>query len=106
MAAESVVKEVLDQRKFLHDIANPLATVIFLVDSITHACKNANPPVDPKIVDRLGKAAASLERMKVMLQDRRSALISAGETAAAGEEGGSSASGSSGGSSGGNQSAA
>ena len=72
---ESILNEISEQRKFLHDLASPLSTSIFLVDSAMRAAKAAPTP-DPALISKLEKMAQVMDKMKTMLQDRRAVPIS------------------------------
>ncbi len=63
-----------DEREFLHDLAGALGTAFFLTDSVIESLK-ARPDAPLEEVGQLTKAYESLERVKGLLQKRRSILI-------------------------------
>lgn len=60
------------ERKFIHDLANPLVTAMFVVDAYLAklALQSAESP-------ELQRAYAALERMQQLLAERRALLIGA-----------------------------
>jgi hypothetical protein len=66
-----------DERTFLHDLASPLGTAMFLTDSVLDGVQS-RPGVDPDELMQLGQIFEALEKMKKMLQDRREILIKRG----------------------------
>ena len=68
---ETTINDEESERKFLHDLASPLATAIFLVDMAQEDLAT-NPA---EIAESMKKIAASLEKTKVLLHARRTYLI-------------------------------
>ena len=66
-----------DERKFLHDIASPLGTAIFVMDSLLDGIQSrAGGNKDD--LDQACQVYEALEKIKKMLQDRREILIKRG----------------------------
>lgn len=66
-----------DEREFLHDVATPLGTAMFLTDSALEDIQ-ARPDADPDDIMRLGKIFQALEQIKMLLSERREFLIKRG----------------------------
>ena len=66
-----------DERKFLHDIANPLGTAMFTLDS---AIEDLSEKPEPNLesILQLQQVRTALEKVKVILRDRRQILIERG----------------------------
>ncbi|MEK6578576.1 MAG: hypothetical protein AABZ55_05060 [Bdellovibrionota bacterium] len=71
------IQDGSDERKFLHDIAGPVATAMFLLDAILESFQGVSG-VSPSDVDQLRNALGALEKAKKMLEDRRAVLIQRG----------------------------
>jgi hypothetical protein len=61
-----------DERKFLHDVASPLAAAIFTVETLLEDLRAEPAPPDLKTVERLQGALAQIHQL---IQARRSKLI-------------------------------
>ena len=66
-----------NERKFLHDIASPLGTAIFLLD-MTLEDMAKRPGIDPMELDQVKQAYQSLKQTQTMLEARREVLIKLG----------------------------
>lgn len=66
-----------DEREFLHDLASPIGTAIFLVDA---ALDNMQSRADANSDDvmQLVDAYQALEKVKKILQERREILVKRG----------------------------
>ena len=64
-----------DEKKFLHEISNPVSTVFLMVDSVLDSMgKRADADKDE--LEQLKKAMNSLTRINGLIQDRRNTLNS------------------------------
>lgn len=63
-----------EERKFLHDISNPLTIAQGMVDSVIDSLEGV-PGVDEKVHTRLEKAVKAMERMAAGIKERREVLI-------------------------------
>lgn len=70
-----------DEREFLHNLASPLSTAIFLVDAALDNIQS-RPEANADDVMQLVDAYQALERVKMLLQERREILIKRGVTSA------------------------
>ncbi len=70
-----------EERKFLHDISNPLTIAQGMVDSVTDSLEGVDG-VDEKVHTRLEKAVKAMERMADQIRARREILIKAEKDAA------------------------
>lgn len=66
-----------NERKFLHDIANPLGTAMFVVDMLIDSMKN-RPDADPNELKQTEQVYGLMQRMKKMIEERRAELIKLG----------------------------
>ncbi len=66
-----------DERKFLHDLASPVGAALFLVDIVIDGLQS-RPDIDSKELRRTGEVYQSLEKVKLMLHERREILIKRG----------------------------
>lgn len=66
-----------DEREFLHALATPLGTAVFLVDAVLDAIQS-KAGSDPDEVVQITQIYDALERMKKLLQERREVLIKRG----------------------------
>jgi hypothetical protein len=62
------------ERQFLHDLANPLATALFVAELATESVVD-----QPELAAELRKVMLALEKIKVLLHARRTALVSEAE---------------------------
>ncbi len=66
-----------DERKFLHEIANPLAAALFIADILLEDVKNEEQELArDTLVAKLEQVNGSLERLRELLKNRRALLIS------------------------------
>lgn len=70
-----------DERKFLHDLANPLSTALFLVDVVLESFQ-IHPDLNQDELHQLRQLFESLDKVKNLIQDRREFLIKRGSTSA------------------------
>jgi signal transduction histidine kinase len=68
-----------DQRKFIHDLATPLTTLIFIADGLLTRAQD-EPDTDDRTLKDLERLNEVLSHMKDILSDRRELLIRNGET--------------------------
>lgn len=62
-----------DERHFLHDLSNPVAIAVGMVEILLkQADRDPNP--DPKRIERLNKTLEALQRAVQLLENRRKAL--------------------------------
>lgn len=66
-----------NERNFLHDMASPMGTVIFLIDAVIDDA-TTNGKIDKENLALLEKVQEQLERLKEMLDNRRQVLIQQG----------------------------
>lgn len=64
---------VTDEKKFLHEISNPISTVFLMVDSVLESMSN-RPDANKDELEQLKKAMDSLVRINTLIQNRRGAL--------------------------------
>ena len=67
-----------EERKFLHDIASPVGTGLFMMDGMLERMSQ-EPGTDPKLLAQLKRIYETFDKMRLMIQDRRSVLIEAGK---------------------------
>ena len=63
-----------DERKFLHDIASPLATAIFLLDAVMDSHQE-RPDASEREITHTKQLIALMDRIKKMIEERRATLI-------------------------------
>lgn len=64
------------ERKFLHDIANPIMTLKILVNNLQEGLSNEHSPLPQfKVLDRLGKCEELLEKLEVLHAECREKII-------------------------------
>ena len=63
-----------DERKFLHDLASPLAAALFTLDTLSEEAKLAGGAAAVE-ADTLARAQAALVQMHRLLVERRAVLI-------------------------------
>lgn len=61
-----------EERRFLHDIASPLSAAIFNLDILLETTRES---ADKANLPQLESMQRSLEKIRVLLQDRRAILI-------------------------------
>lgn len=70
------MKEV-EERKFLHDIASPIGTAIFVVDMLLESMQG-NSNVNSEELTQVKQIADLMENIKKMIEARRAVLIAQG----------------------------
>ena len=73
MDQNEIKKFVKEERAFLHDIATPVGTVTLLVDMLTERLHELGNLDDE--VKQLNVLQKSIERLNILIQDRRKILI-------------------------------
>ena len=63
------IEHMMDERKFIHDLASPLMIAMGMVDSVN------NKIDDGDLKQRLEKSKAALDKMNTILRERRTKLI-------------------------------
>jgi len=66
-----------NEREFLHDLATPLGTAMFLTDSTLEDFQ-ARPDAEPDDIMRLGEIFQALEQIKMLMSERREILVKRG----------------------------
>lgn len=66
-----------DEREFLHNLASPLSTALFLVDALLDSVQK-RATGDPGELEQVIKIYKSLDKIKNLLKDRREELIKRG----------------------------
>ena len=66
-----------DEREFLHDIAGPLGTAIFVLDGLLDDVQS-RPGANSDDIVQLTEIYTALEKLKTYLQERREILIKRG----------------------------
>ena len=64
------------ERKFLHDIASPIGTGLFMSELMLEQISQ-EPGVDPELVNQLKRVYETFDKLRHMIQDRRTTLIEA-----------------------------
>lgn len=62
-----------DERKFLHDLASPLGTAVFIMDALTETFSGS---ADEKVM--ISQAQEALDKVQKLLQERRVFLVKKG----------------------------
>ncbi len=73
-----------DERKFLHDLANPLAIAMFAMETFLECRGDPEPSSDEGSL-LIKQVSEALEQMRLKLQLRRELLIERGVPSAKGE---------------------
>lgn len=73
MESELVSTLAKEERKFLHDVASPLATLNLLLETAVNKAQSGGIPAD--FIERLKKAQNQIERINSLVRDRREILI-------------------------------
>lgn len=73
-----------EERKFLHDISTPLATALFVVDSLSDSLKEraeaeGATQTSKMELDQAQRIAAALMKIKLQIEARRHTLVAAEE---------------------------
>lgn len=66
-----------EERKFLHDIASPISSGLFIVDMLLESMKS-RPDADPDELKQTKQVFDLLEKLKKMIENRREILIQQG----------------------------
>ena len=66
-----------DERKFLHDLASPLTSAMFLADILLDNMQ-AKPNCVPEELSQVQQIYKAMEKIQHMLQSRREILIAGG----------------------------
>ena len=75
--AQSTSNNGIDEREFLHDLATPIGTALFLADCMMDRLQS-RLDVDPEEKTELTKIYEALEKITKMLYQRREILIARG----------------------------
>jgi nicotinamidase-related amidase len=67
----------IEERKFLHDIASPIATAIFLIDMIKDGVKDLGG-IDADVPTQVKQLEDLLEKIRMLVEERREVLIKQG----------------------------
>jgi hypothetical protein len=67
-----------NERVFLHDIASPLGAAMFIMDSVIDDLKD-RPIPDEEAIQQLVQVQQALEKLKLILQNRKQTLVDAVE---------------------------
>jgi hypothetical protein len=71
---ESILKtQVMEERKFLHDIASPVGTLMFVAEAVGDLLKEKGA-IGPDEEEQLKVLQSQLERMRDMIVERRKTL--------------------------------
>jgi len=65
------------ERRFLHDLATPLSTLSFLLNSFLERARE-RPGVESGAIEAMERAMGSVEKIALLLRERRETII-AGE---------------------------
>jgi hypothetical protein len=63
-----------DEREFLHDVAGALGIAFFLTDAVIDSM-SARPDANPEELGHLKKSYEALQKVKVLLHNRRELII-------------------------------
>lgn len=75
MTAQTIEELAQGERKFLHDIANHIL-VAHGMSSFVHRTLVENKPIEPMDINRLEKAIEAINKMTILLKERRNILKS------------------------------
>jgi len=75
-SSEKPVQPEENERQFLHDLATPLTTAFFILDVVLDDLQKESPPHSS--CPRLAQAYAAVEKIRILLQNRRKVLIEQG----------------------------
>ncbi|MBY0470254.1 hypothetical protein K2X30_03735 [bacterium] len=67
----------IEERKFLHDIASPIATSIFLIDMIKDGVKDLGA-IDADVPTQVKQLEDLLAKIRMLVEERREVLIKQG----------------------------
>lgn len=73
--------ELNEERRFLHDLAGPACTAIFLLDVVLENLQTRSE-INSEDLQQLSKVYEALEKVKTLLHGRREVLIGRGVTGA------------------------
>lgn len=68
-----------EERKFLHDVASPLAAAIFVIDMLKDEAEEKSGP-DSREAKQARQVHELLLRMKTLVEERRAALTQSGDS--------------------------
>lgn len=71
---KSVEQMALDERKFLHDLSNQLVVAQGMGAIVHRGLVNSEVEVDPKIIERIEKGNKAVDKMIVLIKERRALL--------------------------------
>jgi hypothetical protein len=75
--AETVKEMALEERKFLHDLSNQLVVAQGMGNIALKKIKNEDKnQVDPNVVEKLEKSLRAVDKMIVLVKERRTTLHS------------------------------
>jgi hypothetical protein len=66
-----------DEREFLHDLASPIATALFITDAVLEGIQ-ARSHTDPEELIQVKQLYDALEKARSLLHERRETLIKRG----------------------------
>ncbi|CAN5501670.1 hypothetical protein BH10BDE1_BH10BDE1_35090 [soil metagenome] len=75
--AKTVLELAAEERKFLHDIANPLAVAAGMLEAYRDELTRQGVELTEPMTRKLGKAETALDRIATLLKERRVVLIAA-----------------------------
>jgi flagellin-specific chaperone FliS len=61
-----------DERKFLHEVANPVATALFVADALLEELRSSQVAIET--VEQLARVTQALEKTQKIIQGRRTVL--------------------------------
>lgn len=72
---KTVAELVDEERKFLHDVANPLAVAGGMLEAFREEIARSGVELSEPLTRKLGKMESALDRIGTLLKDRRTLLI-------------------------------
>jgi signal transduction histidine kinase len=75
--SKTVFDMAADERKFLHDVANPLAVAGGMLEAFRGEIERSGIEMSEPMTRKLGKIETALDRMGTLLKERRLVLIAA-----------------------------
>lgn len=73
MTTPTIEELAMGERKFLHDIANHIVVAHGMSSFVCKAMKEARP-IEAKDIDRIERAIEAINKMTVLLKERRALL--------------------------------
>ena len=71
---EEILKtQVMEERKFLHDVSSPVGTLMFVVEAVADSL-NERGVATPEDQEQLGQFRKQLDRVREMIVERRKTL--------------------------------